>query len=95
MKTTMTLYYSPGTCSLAPHILLEKAGVQYDLVEANVAQGRTREAAFLELNPKGRVPVLVTGKEVLTEVAEAARAMASRGRGVVPAAAWPVADRAA
>ncbi len=68
MKTTMTLYYSPGACSLAPHILLEETGAQYDLVEVNVAQGKTREAAFLELNPKGRVPVLAAGDQILTEV---------------------------
>jgi glutathione S-transferase len=62
------LYYSPGACSLAPHILLEEAGARYRLVEVNVQQGKTLEAAFLELNPKGRVPVLCSDGQMLTEV---------------------------
>lgn len=66
MKTT--LYYSPGACSLAPHILLEEAGISYDLIEVNVQQGKTQEQSFLKLNPKGRVPVLAAGDEVITEV---------------------------
>ncbi|WP_019142831.1 glutathione S-transferase family protein [Noviherbaspirillum massiliense] len=64
----MILYYSPGACSLAPHILLEETGVRHELVEVNVQQGKTQEPEFLKLNPKARVPVLVTGTEVLTEV---------------------------
>lgn len=66
MKTV--LYYSPGACSLAPHILLEEAEVDYDLVEVNVQQGKTQEKEFLNVNPKGRVPVLVSGDQILTEV---------------------------
>lgn len=62
------LYYSPGACSLAPHILLEEAGACYRLVEVNVQQGKTQQTAFLELNPKGRVPVLCSGSHILTEV---------------------------
>lgn len=65
---TMTLYYSPGACSLAPHILLEEARATYEMVEVNVLQGKTREEGFLKLNPKGRVPVLVDGGQSLTEV---------------------------
>lgn len=66
MKTV--LYYSPGACSLAPHILLEEAGLDYGLVEVNVQKGKTREKSFLELNPKGRVPVLRSGDDIITEV---------------------------
>lgn len=64
----MLLYYSPGACSLAPHILLEEALAPYELVEVNVQQRKTQEPGFLQLNPKGRVPVLVIGDQVLTEV---------------------------
>jgi glutathione S-transferase len=66
MKTV--LYYSPGACSLAPHILLEEAGIDYELVEVNVQKGKTRDKSFLELNPKGRVPVLRSGEDIITEV---------------------------
>lgn len=66
MKTV--LYYSRGACSLAPHILLEETGMAYDLVEVDVMKGKTMEKAFLEVNPKGRVPVLVTGSDIITEV---------------------------
>jgi len=62
------LYYSPGACSLAPHILLEETGISYKLIEINVQKGKTRDPAFLDINPKGRVPVLRSGDEILTEV---------------------------
>jgi len=81
MKTT--LYYSPGACSLAPHILLEEAGATYELVEVNVMQGRTQEAAFLMLNPKGRVPVLVLDGETLTEVPAICWHVGIRAQGLV------------
>lgn len=66
MKTI--LYYSPAACSLAPHILLEETGAEYELIEVNVQQGKTQEPELLQLNPKGRVPVLVADKQILTEV---------------------------
>ncbi len=66
MKTT--LYYSPGACSLAPHILLEETGADYKLIEVNVQQGKAQEEQFLRVNPKGRVPVLFTSNQMLTEV---------------------------
>ncbi|GAB3542242.1 glutathione S-transferase family protein [Noviherbaspirillum agri] len=82
MKTT--LYYSPGACSLAPHILLEEAGASYDLVEVNVQQGKTLEPQFLKLNPKGRVPVLVVNDEILTEVPAICWYIGAGAHGLVP-----------
>jgi glutathione S-transferase len=64
----LTLHYSPGACSLAPHILLNETGVAYDLVLTSTSDGTTKSAAFKAINPKGRVPVLVVDGEVLTEV---------------------------
>lgn len=61
------LCYSPGACSLAPHIVLEEIGKPFDLSLVSTADGSTRSAAHLKLNPKGRVPVLVNGSFVLTE----------------------------
>ncbi len=52
-----TFYYSPGACSLAPHIVLEEVGASYDrqVVKAGVA---TQTAEWKAINPKGRVPAL-------------------------------------
>lgn len=65
----MKLYYSPGACSLSPHIALREAGLPVQLVLANV---RTKKLAdgrdFLAINPKGQVPVLeLDDGERLTE----------------------------
>lgn len=62
-----TLYFSPGACSLAPHIILEEIGKPFELVHTSTSDGSTRTAEYLRLNPKARVPVLVTGNAVLTE----------------------------
>ena len=62
-----TLYYSPGACSLAPHILLEEIGEPFALRLVSTADGETRSAQHLRLNPKGRVPVLTCDDWVLTE----------------------------
>jgi glutathione S-transferase len=64
---TMSLYYSPGACSLAPHILLEEVGAPYALVLISTDKGEARADAFRRVNPKGRVPVLVQDDFVLTE----------------------------
>jgi glutathione S-transferase len=64
---TPTLHHSPGACSLAPHIVLEEIGLPFALNLVSTASGGTQSPEHLRLNPKGRVPVLVWGDEVLTE----------------------------
>jgi glutathione S-transferase len=65
----LKLYYSPGACSLAPHIVLEEQGAPYQLELVSIAEGKTRTPEYLAINPKGRVPVLMTEEgETLTEV---------------------------
>ncbi len=61
------LYYSPGSCSLAVHIVLEELGLPFSLQLTSTSDGTTRSAEYLRVNPKGRVPVLVSGEFVLTE----------------------------
>jgi glutathione S-transferase len=61
------LFYSLGSCSLASHIALEEAGARYEGVRINVRQGEQRKPEYLAINPKGRVPALVTDRGVLTE----------------------------
>jgi glutathione S-transferase len=54
----LTLYYAPGACSLAAHIVLEESGEKYSPWEVDLAGGEQRSEAYLKLNPLGRVPVL-------------------------------------
>ena len=67
MQINPTLYFSPGSCSLAPHIVLEEIGRPFQLSLSSTSDGSTHTPQYLQLNPKGRVPVLVTGNSVLTE----------------------------
>ena len=62
-----TFYYTPGTCALASHIALEQAGARYQLARIDFARSEQREPAYLAINPKGRVPSLVTEQGTLTE----------------------------
>ena len=63
----LTLYYAPGTCALATHLALEYAGVPYEAVRLDFKQQQQRSDDYLRVNPKGRVPALVTERGVLTE----------------------------
>lgn len=63
----LTLYYAPGTCALAVHIALEEAGAKYDLRRVDFASGEQRTPSYQGVNPKGRVPVLMTDRGSLTE----------------------------
>jgi glutathione S-transferase len=62
------LYYSPGACSLAAHIVLEELGEPYSLERVSIPDGKTRSADFLAINPKGKVPVLSIDGLILTEL---------------------------
>jgi glutathione S-transferase len=61
------LYYAPHTCSLASHIALEEAGAEYSTVRIDFAANEQRTSEYLAINPKGRVPALVTDRGILTE----------------------------
>lgn len=62
-----TLYSARGTCAQAVHIALLEAGASFDLVLLDFKQQAQRSAAYLALNPKGRVPLLCTPQGALTE----------------------------
>lgn len=61
------LFYSPGACSLASHIALEEAGAEYRAIKVDTAAGDQRQPEYLAINPKGRVPALVTDAGTLSE----------------------------
>ena len=61
------LYYAPDTCALASHIALEEVGANYSTVRIDFAQEEQRSPNYLAINPKGRVPAMVTDRGILTE----------------------------
>lgn len=63
----LTLYYAPNTCSLATHLALSHAAAKYQLVRIDFSSNQQRTPEYLSVNPKGRVPALVTDQGVLTE----------------------------
>ncbi len=62
-----TLYYSPGACSMAPHVLMNELGVAFDLKRVIVSKGEGQSPEFLKINPRGQVPVLVDDGVVIRE----------------------------
>jgi glutathione S-transferase len=64
---TLTFFGVKGSCSLATHIALEEAGADYEFRKIDTAAGDQRRPEYLKINPKGRVPALVTDHGVLTE----------------------------
>jgi glutathione S-transferase len=65
----MKLYYSPGACSLSPHIALLEAGLPYDLVKVDLRAKKLENGDdYLSVNPKGQVPALALDSgELVTE----------------------------
>lgn len=66
--TPWTLYLAPGTCAQAVHIALLDADAPHRLQLLDFAKTEQRSPAYLAVNPRGRVPALVTGQGTLTEV---------------------------
>jgi len=62
-----TLYYAPHTCALASHIALEDAGAAYELKRIDFGKTEQRSPDYLAINPKARVPTLITPRGVLSE----------------------------
>ena len=63
----LKLYYAPGTCALASHIALEEAGAAYTTERLDFKSNQQTSPEYLKVNPKGRVPALVSDQGVLTE----------------------------
>lgn len=63
----LKLFYAPGTCALASHIVLEEAGADYESARVDFSTKAQQQPEYLRVNPKGRVPALVTDQGILTE----------------------------
>jgi glutathione S-transferase len=85
----LKLFYAANTCALASHIALEEAGAEYETVRLSFATSDQRKPEYLALNPKGRVPALVTDDGVLPY----ARPCMSRTRTECAATAGPTSPR--
>jgi glutathione S-transferase len=65
----LTLYFAPGSSSMAPHIALHEVGATFESRPISFARQEQLQPSFLELNPEGKVPVLLVDGRPLTEVA--------------------------
>ena len=63
----LKLYYAASSCALATHIVLEEVGADYSTQRIEFAKEQQKSPEFLKINPKGRVPALVTDRGILTE----------------------------
>src|SRR5260370_2253323 len=79
----MKLYYSPGACSLSPHIALLEAGLPYDLVKVDLRAKKLENGDdFVAVNPKGQVPALkLDSGELVTEGPVIVQMIADRAAG--------------
>lgn len=73
-----TLYYSPGTASMVVHLALLEIGAPHRLALVDFDRDAQHDEAFLELNPQGRVPVLLVDGEPVTESAALLLLLAER-----------------
>lgn len=64
---TARFYYSPRSCALASHIVLEHIGADFEAIRLDFQANQQRSAEYLAINAKGRVPALVTERGVITE----------------------------
>ena len=89
----MELYYSPGACSLATHIVSREAGLSVDLVRVDLATRKTEAGAdYFAINGKGYVPAIrFDDGQVMTEVATLVQVLADKnpGAGLAPALGTP------
>jgi glutathione S-transferase len=82
---SLTLYYSPGACSLADHIALKEAGLPHELVRVDLKAKTTEDGRdYKDINPKGSVPALQDGDEVFTENAALLIMIAERAGQLLP-----------
>ncbi len=65
---SLKLYYAPGACSFVPHSLLELSGAPFEPMLVKLHRGEHQTPEYLTMNPRGQVPVLVDGSDVVTQI---------------------------
>ena len=65
---SLKLFYAPGACSFVPHAMLELAGAPFEPVLVKLHKGEQQSPEYLAMNPRGQVPVLVDGNDVITQI---------------------------
>lgn len=90
----MKFYCAPNTISVATAILLEETGLDYEPVMLNFAEAEQTKPAYHTINPKGRVPALVTDQGILTETGAICEFIAVQvpDQRLVPADPWQAAQ---
>ena len=63
----LRLFYSPGACSLVPHIALEEAGAEFEAVRTAIAEKAHKRPEYLAVNPRGLIPAMEVDGAVVTE----------------------------
>src|SRR3954470_24451944 len=63
----LTLYFSPGACSMASHIALEESGAPYEEKPTLLPKGEHKKPEYLRINPRGKVPALAVDGQVIVE----------------------------
>ena len=87
----MKLFYAPNTVAVASMILLEEVGADWEPVRLDFKATEQRGEAYLAVNPKGRVPALVTDHGILTET-PAILSFLARQHGLTPSDPWAAAE---
>ena len=82
----LRLHHSPLACSLASRLALAEAGLPHEIVVVRTARGENRTPAYLQVNPRGKVPALQTGDGVLTESTAILPYIADLSPGLLPPA---------
>lgn len=82
------LYYAPGTCSLAVHVVLHEVGEKFELVKEDI-KAKPRNPEYLKLNPRGSVPILEVDGKILREGAAILAYIAEEHKSpLLPASGW-------
>lgn len=86
----MKLYYAPNTISIASVIALDETGIAFEPIRVDFASGEQTKPAYHEINPKGRVPALITDQGILTETGAILECIAALkpDSGMVPSDPW-------
>jgi glutathione S-transferase len=81
----LTLYYSPGACSLAAHVALREAALPFELRRVMIPNGEHLAPEYLAINPRGRIPTLVIDGTPVTELSAILGWIADRAPDLAPA----------